>query len=529
MLLGLLATIAVVEPLPATAQSGQPEASSRQRRPVRPVRIVRSEPAVKPGPIARAATARPTPPTRVAAPKPIPVPKVDLAQQPPEPLVAVISLASQRMVVYGGQGVVAETKVSTGQAGHRTPTGVFSILQRNRYHESNIYSGAPMPFMQRLTWSGIALHQGVVPGYPASHGCIRMPADFAPRMWGLGRLGMRVLVTSNDVTPTMISSPRLPVPVMTTVDGAAMASLPVHTVSIAAATPPPAPPSAAAAGSVAPYPLAHFRRAKALADQIALEREIKAAQELAAERSAEANRASEELRRLEQRLAAVEEDLEDKREAYARNQNAADDSAEARAASQAAADLEAVETQLAAARLVERQASDSAFDSAKSLRALQARGEELAADVRLAAAGLEPVSIFVSRKEGKVFVRQGFTPIHEEAITIVEPIRPLGTHVFTAIQGVDGGAGLRWQAVTLPSNPPVLTEGDQSRRRGAQTPPQTQLPASNATGALERFELPPETLKLIADRLWAGATLTVSDFGISNETGRGTDFVVLTQ
>src|SRR6185503_9069880 len=104
------------------------------------------------------------------------------SSRPAGPVIAVVSLNDQRIHVYAGENLLAQSIVSTGTRGYRTPTGVFSVIQKNRYHESNIYSGAPMPWMQRITWSGIALHGGVVPGYPASHGCIRLTYDFAPRM-----------------------------------------------------------------------------------------------------------------------------------------------------------------------------------------------------------------------------------------------------------------------------------------------------------------------------------------------------------
>ena len=89
--------------------------------------------------------------------------------------------------------------------GHRTPTGVFSVIGKERWHRSNIYSGAPMPFMQRITWSGVAMHAGVVPGYPASHGCIRLPAGFAPQLFGMTKMGARVVVTPRDVEPVEFS------------------------------------------------------------------------------------------------------------------------------------------------------------------------------------------------------------------------------------------------------------------------------------------------------------------------------------
>ena len=105
--------------------------------------------------------------------------------KPTGPLFAILSISNQHISVYNSSGLVTRSKVSTGMPGHRTPMGIFTIIGRERYHSSNIYSGAPMPFMQRITWSGVAMHLGVVPGYPASHGCIRLPAGSAERMWGL--------------------------------------------------------------------------------------------------------------------------------------------------------------------------------------------------------------------------------------------------------------------------------------------------------------------------------------------------------
>ena len=93
--------------------------------------------------------------------------------------------------------------------GHSTPMGVFSIIQKHKLHHSNIYSGAPMPFMQRITWSGVAMHAGVLPGYPASHGCIRMPMAFAVKMWNWTKMGARVIVTPGEMTPASFSHPLL--------------------------------------------------------------------------------------------------------------------------------------------------------------------------------------------------------------------------------------------------------------------------------------------------------------------------------
>jgi hypothetical protein len=106
-----------------------------------------------------------------------------------------VSIRDQRLYVYRGGTLVAVSTVSTGMPGHRTPTGEFSVLQKRVWHRSNLYSNAPMPYMQRLTWGGIALHAGHNPGYPASHGCIRLPHAFARRLFGETALGTRVKMT----------------------------------------------------------------------------------------------------------------------------------------------------------------------------------------------------------------------------------------------------------------------------------------------------------------------------------------------
>jgi lipoprotein-anchoring transpeptidase ErfK/SrfK len=132
------------------------------------------------------------------------------AAKPQGPLVIAISINKQNMKVYDANGFFAETPISTGMAGHPTPTGVFSVIQKQKLHHSNIYSGAPMPFMQRITWSGIAIHAGVLPGYPASHGCIRMPMAFAVKMYGWTKMGARVVVTPGELSsPANFSHPLL--------------------------------------------------------------------------------------------------------------------------------------------------------------------------------------------------------------------------------------------------------------------------------------------------------------------------------
>jgi lipoprotein-anchoring transpeptidase ErfK/SrfK len=125
--------------------------------------------------------------------------------KPQGPLIIAVSIDKQTLKIYDDNGLFAETPVSTGMRGHSTPMGVFSVIQKHKFHHSNIYSGAPMPYMQRITWSGVAMHAGVLPGYPASHGCIRMPMNFAVKMWGWTKMGGRVVVTPGELSPENFS------------------------------------------------------------------------------------------------------------------------------------------------------------------------------------------------------------------------------------------------------------------------------------------------------------------------------------
>jgi lipoprotein-anchoring transpeptidase ErfK/SrfK len=126
-----------------------------------------------------------------------------------EPVMAIVSLRRQQITIYDAEGWILQAPVSSGQSGRETPAGIFSVIQKEAEHYSNLYDDASMPHMQRLTWSGIALHGGVVPGHPASHGCIRLPYGFAERLFDMTSLGMRVIVAPADVAPVSIVHPAL--------------------------------------------------------------------------------------------------------------------------------------------------------------------------------------------------------------------------------------------------------------------------------------------------------------------------------
>ena len=128
---------------------------------------------------------------------------------PDGPVVIIVSLPEQRMYVYRNGVRIGQSTVSTGKKGHATPTGMFTILQRKVRHESNIYKGAKMPHMQRLTWTGIAMHAGHLPGYPASHGCVRLPVDFAEKLYSVTRTGTSVIITDDKFAPGETAEPGL--------------------------------------------------------------------------------------------------------------------------------------------------------------------------------------------------------------------------------------------------------------------------------------------------------------------------------
>ena len=132
---------------------------------------------------------------------------------PDGPVVLVVSLDQQLAYVYRNGIAIGISTISSGKPGKDTPTGVFTILQKNKDHKSNLYNNAPMPYMQRLTWDGIALHGGTLPGYPASHGCVRLPHPFAAKVYGITRTGDTVVVSDARAAPTTLVYPGMLAPV----------------------------------------------------------------------------------------------------------------------------------------------------------------------------------------------------------------------------------------------------------------------------------------------------------------------------
>jgi L,D-transpeptidase catalytic domain len=128
---------------------------------------------------------------------------------PNGPVVVLVSLPDQLLYVYRNGVRIGKSTVSTGKPGKRTPTGVFTVLQKKVQHESSIYKGAQMPHMQRLTWTGVAMHAGHLPGYPASAGCVRLPIDFAAKLYSVTGIGSTVIIADDRSAPTHTTNPGL--------------------------------------------------------------------------------------------------------------------------------------------------------------------------------------------------------------------------------------------------------------------------------------------------------------------------------
>ena len=144
--------------------------------------------------------------------RPAPTKEATAPRAAGEPIMAIVSIKSQKVTFYDAEGWIFRAPVSTGTTGRETPAGVFALIEKDKDHHSSMYDDAWMPNMQRITWNGIALHGGPLPGYAASHGCVRMPYDFAEKLFDKTEIGMRVIISPNDAEPVDFSDPKLFVP-----------------------------------------------------------------------------------------------------------------------------------------------------------------------------------------------------------------------------------------------------------------------------------------------------------------------------
>jgi lipoprotein-anchoring transpeptidase ErfK/SrfK len=447
------------------------------------------------------------------------------------PMMAIVSLKQQRVTIYDANGPILNAPISSGRTGYETPVGIYSVLQKEAEHYSNRYDDASMPFMQRITWSGIALHAGALPGYPASHGCIRMPYGFAERLFGVTSLGMRVIVVRDDVAPTSISHPLLfqQKPTQSIValyreTRERSASGTDDTDRMRLGVTSPSPDGGAVAGSIQLALLKRIAEAKSA--------EAQTAQKKADDAKLEAARKAAEASRPAKALGAAKNTKED---AEARLKNAEQ---ELQAATSPTAIQRAENTRAkAAAKLTEavgklevtqREVQPKIDEAARAAEAAQAAdAAKIAASeaARKAKRKLWPVSVFISLKTQRLYVRQALEPVFESPVTVRDPDKPVDTHIFTALNYADGVGNVRWSVVSL-SGKPSRPDGERHRSDG-QRAEQAASELSAATAALDRVTIPQDAIDRISEVVLPGSSLIISDEDISKETGQATDFIVL--
>jgi lipoprotein-anchoring transpeptidase ErfK/SrfK len=473
------------------------------------------------------------------------------AAKPHGPLVIAISINQQNMKIYDANGFFAETPISTGMRGHPTPMGVFSVIAKEKLHHSNIYSGAPMPFMQRITWSGIAIHAGVLPGYPASHGCIRMPMAFAVKMYGWTKMGARVVITPDELVPTGFSHPLLvaqkiaPQPVAadepkadappaakadkaenvtTTKPAASEASLELRSTvghdarakSLTDAVPAPTllrEQTRTADASALPI----MKSPVAMSDATASGEHLPAREQPVARtnatpstsanavsvRSREASNAEAETAKLEPAGLEVEQATAERAEiASSDDKTVGANSSQATSAEIKSADTDADK----AGKKPDAKSDDSVKsvtnittsipDPKKDQGRLPATEKAPAAKPDAAASAAPKragqIAVFISRKDSKLYVRQNFAPLFDVSVTIAPSDRPLGTHVFTAEVDKSDANVLHWSVVSLPTPTRNAERRDEdervSRRRKMTGAIEMKAPAQAPDGPAEALD-----------------------------------------
>ncbi len=388
---------------------------------------------------------------------------------------AIVSIKSQQVTFYDADGWILRAPVSTGITGRETPAGVFAVIEKDKDHHSTLYDDAWMPNMQRITWNGIALHGGPLPGYAASHGCIRMPYDFAEKLFDKTWIGMRVIISPIDAAPVEFSHPVLFQP-----NAEAVAAAPARAETLV----------------------------QEAADAVKTADEAKKAAASAARATASLNASLRKLEGLKTR-AGAELAFADKALAAARTEQATVRAEEAK--QKAAPKAAELATELDTARLDAKSKLDAAAAAKAAAKAAETKKADAAKAAKEAKLALEPVSIYISRATQKLYVRRNthkpwpdggevFDASIEVPITIRNPDKPIGTHVFTAMAKND--TGLRWSVVTIDN-------GDDAKE------------------ALDRIAIPQDVLDRIAPTALPRSSIIVSDEPLSSETNYRTEFVAV--
>ncbi|MBB4954244.1 peptidoglycan hydrolase-like protein with peptidoglycan-binding domain [Agrobacterium vitis] len=381
----------------------------------------------------------------------------------------IVSKASQTLTVYDGDKVIATSRVSTGKEGHTTPSGIFSIIQKAKYHESNLYSNAPMPWMQRITWSGVALHQsGSVPNHPASHGCVRLPAEFARKLYGMTTLGAQVIITDAPVTPVAVSHPFLFTPKRPQ-DGPLLLSDAKLRAGSAPSTTKPV--EVAMIELPAPEKLATPTPANTSPLRILI-----------------TYRGPEQIVRDAQTL------------------------------------LQTLGFETGGVDGQTGPQTRDAIRGFKRWKSLDMKGALITPEFLKA---LYTSADTPEPPRGHLYVRQNFKPLFDAPVTIAEPDQPLGTY-FLDVTAIHRQAGTAtWQALTLDDaqhqrpQTSIITVGTQDGKAS---------PATDTAGlsaVLDRISVADDVRARIESAMTIGTSLTITDHGIGQETGEGTDFITI--
>ena len=418
------------------------------------------------------------------------IPSILPNHRPTGPVLMLVSLDNQSMRVVVGDELVARTHVSTGKPGHSTPTGIFSILEKRRHHHSNIYSQAPMPYMQRLTWSGIALHESDhVPDYPASHGCVRMPASFAKQLFGFTGTGAHVLITEDERMPRPVAHDNLFYP----------GGKPAQTVARSAA--------------ITPVVVKPMRRKSTGSMVVFGSRD---ADETASDTDAPSG--GLELRSgFDAHMELVD----------------ADDGFVMPASRDPIRVLITQRTGRELVRDIQSMLNELGFEAGEAdgligsdtgdaiLRYQRDREIEPTGAVSVALA--RALSKDTGRggfSTGHIYVRQGFRPLFDAPVFIDNPTQPLGTHFLAAISHRAEPDKLQWQHLQLADNvaaSPLLELDEYSA-----------FHASGVHATLDRIRLPQYVRSRLLAMTVAGSSIVIADGGIHDEAHKGTDFIVVT-
>jgi hypothetical protein len=424
------------------------------------------------------------------------------------PLLAIIALAQQRVSVYGASGKIMDGPVSTGTTGRETPAGIYSILEKEEEHHSNLYDDASMPFMERLTWTGIAMHAGALPGHPASHGCTRLSYGFARELYQMTKPGMRVVIAREDITPAEIEQPEMfnqkhpLLPEASPFEIKATGS--PNEVEIHAR-------------------LQAVKEAKRVEAEAAKKRELEA-RSAAPKKVAEAALASRLAEAAAANLARIEAALD----ASKRLPETVSKRTENREAARTLADakIRAARLQLETAKTRAQTKIDAAALAEEQAKVAAAVSSEAAEAAEIARENAWPISIFISRKTQRLYIRRGREPVFEGPVTIRDPDKPIGTFVFTALSYTGTPGRMRWNVVSMYKNATSIEPYSKAKRESKKHRGAEAADVIGAQNAMQRLVIPQEARDGISGALLPGSSLIISDEGTSGETGKDTDFIV---